>query len=53
MFKMAEALSKKLDENFGGSWVVFFLKGTDCVWFGEPWNGTYIMSITELIDMLF
>ena len=43
MFKMAEAINMKLDENFGGSWTVFLTKcycGSASS--GIPWNGTYI-----------
>ena len=43
--KMAKAINKKLDEHFGGSWLVFISKcETAPCWVssGIPWNGTYI-----------
>ena len=42
MRRMAETITKKLDEQFGGSWTVFISKKLDCGWAGIPWNGTYI-----------
>ena len=42
MWRMAEAISKKLSEHFGGSWAVFISKKWDCGWAGMPWNCTYI-----------
>jgi hypothetical protein len=42
MLRMADAITKKLDEHFGGSWTVFISKKWDCGWAGIPWNGTYI-----------
>ena len=42
MWGMAEAITKKLGEHFGGSWTVFISKKWDCGWAGMPWNCTYI-----------
>ena len=42
MWRMAETITKKLDEHFGGSWTVFISKKLDYGWAGIPWNGTYI-----------
>ena len=44
-YKMAKAINKKLDEYFGGSWLVFISKCENApCWAssGIPWNGTYI-----------
>ena len=43
MSKMAKAVNKKLEENFGGSWTVFiFSKNFRSGWAGIPPNGTFI-----------
>ena len=42
--KMSDAISKKLDEHFGGMWTVLVIKKDNRDWAlnGIPWNGTYI-----------
>ena len=44
MNKMSEAINKKLNENFGGSWTVIVVKWPigGLARSGIPWNGTYI-----------
>ena len=44
MNKMSEAIKKKLNQNFGGSWTVIVVKWPigGLARSGIPWNGTYI-----------
>ena len=44
MNKMSEAIKKKLNENFGGSWTVIVVKWPigGLARSGIPWNGTYL-----------
>ena len=44
MWRMAEAITKKLDEPFGGSWTVFISKKWDCGWAGIIFLGMVLST---------